>query len=66
MKPAIALVVFFAASSALGCPLCNSPTGEAVRAGIFNSSFASTFTQVIAPFLLIGVLYYAFQRFLPE
>lgn len=33
------------------CTVCDSGTGEAVRAGIFNSDFWSNLTMVMAPFL---------------
>ena len=38
------------ASSAWACPLCESETGERVRAGIFNADFGYNLFVTILPF----------------
>ncbi len=64
---AVFLVLLFAAlSAAVGCPICDSPTGEAVRAEIFGSSFGRTFLEVAAPFPVLAVILYVLNRYLPE
>ena len=42
----------------MACPICDTPTGEQVRAGIFGAGFLSTLLTVLLPFpiLLVAVL----------
>jgi hypothetical protein len=48
-------VVF--ASTAYACPVCDTGTGEQVRAGILNGDFAATAATVLLPFpILLGVV----------
>jgi hypothetical protein len=55
----LALVVPLLASAgeALACPVCNTGTGDAVRAGIFDGSFVATLASALAPFpVLLGLV----------
>ena len=46
------------ASSAWACPLCESETGERVRAGIFNADFGHNLAVTLLPFpLFLGITY---------
>ena len=52
-------ISFFALPAAvMACPICDTPTGEQVRAGIFGAGFFSTLLTVLLPFpiLLVAVL----------
>ena len=42
-------VLFFTALTASACPVCNTETGQEVRAGIFNENFTSTLAATMAP-----------------
>jgi hypothetical protein len=42
--------LLLAANVAFGCPVCNSGTGEQVRAGITDGNFAKTLFAVLLPF----------------
>jgi hypothetical protein len=45
------------ASTAWGCPLCESETGERVRAGIFDADFGRHLLVTSLPFpVLIGIV----------
>ena len=59
------LVLLWNAVSAGACTICDSPTGQQVRSGIFNERFALTSIEVIAPFpllvLLLGVLHWSLR-----
>ena len=45
------------ASTARACPVCDSGTGEQVRAAILNENFAATAATVLLPFpILLGVV----------
>jgi len=66
MKTIIVVILMAAASSAFGCPVCDSDVGIAVRAGIFNDSFPLTFLKVFAPFPVLGLALYAVNRCLPD
>ncbi len=37
----------------LACTVCDSDTGQQVRAGIFNNDFVPTLAAVLAPFPLL-------------
>jgi hypothetical protein len=52
--PILALLALRAVANA--CPVCDSPTGKEVRAGIFDGRFALTWLEVIAPFPILGVI----------
>ncbi len=53
------------ASSAWACPLCESETGERVRAGIFDADFGYNLAATLLPFpVLLGVA--ALIRFGPR
>ena len=44
-------------SSAWACPLCESETGERVRAGIFGDDFGSNLAVTLLPFpLFLGIV----------
>jgi hypothetical protein len=45
------------------CPICNTETGQQVRAGIFDDNFWSTLLIVISPFpvLLLAIAAYHFD-----
>ena len=49
-----ALVLHASVSSA--CTLCHTPTGEQVRAGIFNESFGSNLLLTLAPFPVLAAI----------
>lgn len=38
------------------CPLCDSGTGHAVRAGVFGSDFATNLLFTMVPFLLFAII----------
>ena len=45
------------ASAALACPVCDTGTGEQVRAGLFDEGFGRTLIAVILPFpILLAVV----------
>ena len=44
------------ASIASACPLCHTPTGEQVRAGIFNGSFGENLLLTLAPFPVLAAV----------
>jgi hypothetical protein len=48
---------------AAACPLCNTETGQQVRAGIFGEDFWSTLLVVLSPFpvLLLAIAAYYFD-----
>ena len=46
----VALCAFWPASAAHACAVCDSPTGQQVRAGLFNGHFLHTLLLVTAPF----------------
>lgn len=68
MNPSVRILICLslAVSPALGCPLCETDGGAAVREGIFNESFASTLAEVLLPFPVVGAFLYVLDRFLPE
>ncbi len=44
-------------SSAWACPLCESETGERVRAGIFDADFGTNLAVTLLPFpLFLGIV----------
>jgi hypothetical protein len=45
------------ASTAFGCPVCDSGTGEQVRAALFDEDFGRTLIAVLLPFpILLAVV----------
>ena len=43
--------------SASACPVCDTGTGEQVRAGIFDGNFGSTLFAILLPFpILLGIV----------
>ena len=45
------------ASTSTACPVCDTGTGEQVRAGILDENFGSTLMTVLLPFpILLGVV----------
>ena len=53
MKKASAL---FSSATAMACPLCHSPAGEQVRAGIFNDAFGLRLLVTTLPFAVFAAL----------
>lgn len=53
---ALAVLVVLWSASAEACTICDSPTGQQVRAGILDGRFALTWLEVIAPFPLLALL----------
>ncbi len=52
-----ALAAASLSAGASACPLCHTPTGREVRAGIFDTSFKFKLLATIAPFpVFIGVV----------
>lgn len=47
-------VVLGAAAQALGCPLCDTGTGEEVRAGIFDGEFGVNLLATVLPFVVFA------------
>ena len=61
LPPAFFVVVVAAVASAsttaLACPVCDTGTGEQVRAGILDGNFGRTLLGVVLPFpILLGVV----------
>ena len=56
LAAAAAAVTTLTGTSALACPLCQSDTGERVRAGIFGNEFGGTLLAMVLPFLVISVV----------
>ncbi len=58
MLTALGLVLRLGASPVRACPLCESETGERVRAGIFNADFGPNLVVTLLPFpLFLGIIY---------
>jgi uncharacterized membrane protein len=50
-----ALFAVAAVSTASACPVCNTGTGEQVRAGLFDESFGMNLLATVLPFpILLG------------
>lgn len=43
-------------AAAPACPLCDSPTAEKVRAGLFDANLADTLAGIAAPFSIAAVV----------
>lgn len=63
----LAVAVAAVPLAASACPLCNTPTGQQVRAGIFDHDFAMTLLTVLAPFpvllLVLAAMHFGLPRF---
>lgn len=57
-----ALLFLGNSSTAWGCPVCNSGTGKAVRAGLFGQEFGFNLFVTVIPFvvcaLIVAGIYY--------
>ena len=52
----VVILVAILATPALACPVCDSGTGEQVRAGILDEQFAFNVFATLVPFpILVGV-----------
>jgi hypothetical protein len=59
---ALAVLAMIASSTnALACPVCNSETGFAVRAGIFDENFWLRMLSIAAPFPFLAAIIAAIQ-----
>jgi hypothetical protein len=47
---------FFVSSPAWSCPVCDSGTGQAVRAGVFGSDFGFNLAVTTVPFLIFAAI----------
>jgi hypothetical protein len=56
MPLAILAVLLLGGFTALGCPVCHSGTGDAVRAGIFNEHFGRNLSATLLPFPIFGLI----------
>ncbi len=60
------LAVQAAASTSVACPVCDTGTGEQVRAGILNEKFGSTLVTVLLPFpillAVVAVIHFGWPR----
>ena len=57
MRSFIAVLLVLCCGTALACPVCDSETGDAVRAGIFDGNFWSTLISLALPFpILLGIV----------
>ena len=52
-------------STLWACPLCDTQTGQQVRAGIFNGGFAGTLSAMLLPFLVMAGIVALIQVGLP-
>lgn len=43
-------------STAVACPLCDSPVAQAVRSGLVDDDLPRTLAAIMAPFAGVGVL----------
>jgi hypothetical protein len=67
MKKTVATALLvFAVTPLLACPVCNSETGQAVRAGIFDENFTTNLFLLIAPTAAVVGLLPLLWRILPE
>ena len=57
LTSSLAVALLLIAAPALGCPICNTGTGDEVRAGIFDGNFAYNLFATLLPFpLLVGIV----------
>ena len=66
-RSAAFLAVVAVPLAASACPLCNTPTGQQVRASIFDHDFGMTLLTVLAPFpvlvLMLAAMHFGLPRF---
>ena len=67
-RNAITFALLLAPSSIFACTVCDSETGQQVRAGIFTNDFWSTLLAITAPFpvLLAAVAAVQYGLFRPR
>ena len=54
----LGLILWLGAAPVRACPLCESETGQRVRAGIFNADFGRNLVVTLLPFpLFLGIIY---------
>ena len=58
-------VQWLAASAALACPVCDTDTGQQVRAGIFDEDFARNLLLTLLPFPVLLTIVAAIHFGLP-
>ena len=65
---ATTVLLAFAAFPAVAqaCTVCNSETGQQVRAGIFGDEFWTTLVGVVAPFPVLLILIAVYHYGVPE
>jgi hypothetical protein len=53
-------------ATAAACPVCNTETGAAVRAGLFDDRFPETMAGILAPFpvllAIVALLHFGWRR----
>ena len=63
---AVSLVLLVSLISASACTVCDSETGQQVRAGIFGDEFWTTLVGVIAPFPVLLIVIAAYHYGIPN
>ena len=62
-----AILVLILCVSAAACPVCDTGTGQQVRAGILDADFGWTLLAVVLPFpvllAIVAVLHFGWPRF---
>jgi hypothetical protein len=53
---ALSAVLLLPCAAARACPVCDTGTGEAVRAGLFDAAFAGNLAGVLLPFPVLLAL----------
>jgi hypothetical protein len=54
----LGFILWLGATPVRACPLCESETGQRVRAGIFNADFGHNLVVTLLPFpLFLGIIY---------
>lgn len=61
----LVVIAIVSASTLTSCPVCDTETGQQVRAEIFNDSFGSTILLISAPFAVFTLLAVALHVGLP-
>lgn len=51
-----ALLLTLLPSATAACPVCDGPTGQAVRAGLFNERLGAHLAATLLPFALLAVV----------
>ncbi|GAB4452538.1 MAG: hypothetical protein OHK0029_03650 [Armatimonadaceae bacterium] len=64
------LLMLAVAASASACPVCDTGTGDAVRAGVFNEDFGQNLWQTLLPFPIfagvVALVYFGPPRLPPR